>query len=345
MGGIAIQIEVLGGCGEYGRNCFYLEENDQGILLDCGIMNDVSQGLPRLTKKQVKKLKIVFISHLHQDHVGALHLLEKWGYKGPIILSETTYQWLPDKQLLTFEPFQTSQKNGWQKCGEVEFLWGYSGHVVGSVWYCIRVFQKTIFYSGDVLFQSTLYPIDVPPELKYDLAFIDSGNANVVINNAQTKEEIREMVNQTPSCCFKIECKDTGKCLELLGHLYQTTSCIFSLDLLTYQWLCFNFENQVDLLTSGEHLLEKVLASQRIKVEEVITEGIYFIHEKSPNQRGDSHKWNTEINHLPYKNHLDNQDIIHWSNLLNAKQTIYFHSPDLTEQAQIQDVVRLVEGK
>ena len=33
-----LSFEILGGVGEYGRNCFYIENHGQGILLDCGIM-------------------------------------------------------------------------------------------------------------------------------------------------------------------------------------------------------------------------------------------------------------------------------------------------------------------
>lgn len=38
-----LSVEILGGVGEYGRNCFYIENQRQAILLDCGIMKDTQK--------------------------------------------------------------------------------------------------------------------------------------------------------------------------------------------------------------------------------------------------------------------------------------------------------------
>lgn len=70
----------IGGFGEIGLNCLYIETNDTGILIDCGLMfpdtfhYGVDVVIPRLdfiiTKKD--KLKAIILTHGHEDHIGAL---------------------------------------------------------------------------------------------------------------------------------------------------------------------------------------------------------------------------------------------------------------------------------
>lgn len=101
-----LSVEILGGVGEYGRNCFYIENQRQAILLDCGIMKNTQKTPPNITFNHIEKLAAVFISHSHIDHVGALPILQNMGYTGPILMSHTTAQQLPllIPQVRTFYP-------------------------------------------------------------------------------------------------------------------------------------------------------------------------------------------------------------------------------------------------
>jgi Cft2 family RNA processing exonuclease len=69
----------LGGAGEIGVTCFYLDINGTGIILDCG-MHPKKRGkesLPRFDLLENKNLDYVLISHAHQDHINSLPFLIK----------------------------------------------------------------------------------------------------------------------------------------------------------------------------------------------------------------------------------------------------------------------------
>ncbi|HEY0601609.1 MAG TPA: ribonuclease J [Herpetosiphonaceae bacterium] len=78
-----LRVISLGGAGEVGRNCWVLEYGDDAIILDMGVMfpeNEmlgVDLILPDVTYVQERNVKIhgVFISHGHEDHIGALPYL------------------------------------------------------------------------------------------------------------------------------------------------------------------------------------------------------------------------------------------------------------------------------
>ncbi len=81
----------LGGAGEIGASCFYLNINGTGIVLDCG-MHPLKTGLEALPKFDlIKDLPVdyVLISHAHQDHLSALPFLVK---RHPYIRIITTPQ-------------------------------------------------------------------------------------------------------------------------------------------------------------------------------------------------------------------------------------------------------------
>ncbi len=75
-----VTIYPIGGLGEIGLNCLYLETQDTGVLIDCGLMfpdtfhYGVDVVIPRLdfiiSKKD--KLKAIVVTHGHEDHIGAL---------------------------------------------------------------------------------------------------------------------------------------------------------------------------------------------------------------------------------------------------------------------------------
>ncbi len=86
-----IKFLSLGGAGEIGASCFYLNIGGAGIILDCG-MHPQKVGLEALPNFDlIKDLTVdyVLISHAHQDHLSALPYLVK---KHPYIKIITTPQ-------------------------------------------------------------------------------------------------------------------------------------------------------------------------------------------------------------------------------------------------------------
>lgn len=84
-----LRVIPLGGAGEVGRNCWALEYDDHILVLDMGVMFPdaemlgVDLILPDVTYLQERKAKIhgVFITHGHEDHIGAIpYLLPMIGF-------------------------------------------------------------------------------------------------------------------------------------------------------------------------------------------------------------------------------------------------------------------------
>ncbi|TAN27951.1 MAG: ribonuclease J [Actinomycetota bacterium] len=78
-----VKVIFLGGLGEIGRNCALIEQDDQIVILDCGLMfpnpdmPGVDLVLPDLTYVKEHQEKVVgcVLTHGHEDHTGALSFL------------------------------------------------------------------------------------------------------------------------------------------------------------------------------------------------------------------------------------------------------------------------------
>src|SRR3712207_4353963 len=75
-----LRVLPLGGLGEIGKNMTVLESEDRIVVVDCGLrfptaeMPGVDLVLPDFTylRERVDDIEAIFITHAHEDHVGAL---------------------------------------------------------------------------------------------------------------------------------------------------------------------------------------------------------------------------------------------------------------------------------
>ena len=174
----------LGGANEIGANCYYLNINGTGVILDCG-MHPKKTGLdslPRFDLLEHLSTDYVLISHAHQDHLNALPFLIK---RFPHLKIITTPQTRAIAELtlhnaisilereLNDESFkiysheevdlliQSINYRGYEQEFEIpgmntesgslvkaEFL--DAGHVLGSAGILISSADKKIFYTGDI---------------------------------------------------------------------------------------------------------------------------------------------------------------------------------------------------
>ncbi|MCS7095143.1 MAG: beta-CASP ribonuclease aCPSF1 [Thaumarchaeota archaeon] len=93
--GNEVVVTFLGGAMQVGRSCLMVKTKESTVLLDAGInagASKVSEMFPKFDAypELIEELDAVVITHSHMDHHGALPLLFKYGYRGPVYMTEPT---------------------------------------------------------------------------------------------------------------------------------------------------------------------------------------------------------------------------------------------------------------
>ena len=115
-------IQFLGAAGTVTGSKHLLRAGDEQVLLDCGLF----QGLKELRLRNwralpvdVRALSAVVLSHAHVDHCGALPLLVRQGFKGPVYCTPGTADLLSimllDAAKLQEEEAAVANRHGYSK--------------------------------------------------------------------------------------------------------------------------------------------------------------------------------------------------------------------------------------
>lgn len=343
-----ISMQILGGFQEYGKNCFLIEHQETGtrIMLDCGVQNGQPEVYPPLTPEIAQSVDAVFLSHVHNDHVGALPLLADKGYEGAIWLSEASNaQITPIQQrwrqksaapyqaaavdTLNFTPFSPATKG--QRIiitDNLAFEWGHSGHMLGSVWYIIHLGEESLFYSGDMVLDSITFQTEVPAQASFQLAIIDSGHGGQVTSR-QTSEQALLKALENPGISYQIPVSLSGKACDLILTVYKRfPDRQLFLDPALREHLSDCLSHAANLHTDTKEQLTNLLADGRIGCitnNQASVSGIYFTNR---------HLKGTKIIPIDspahpeffYKAHPDLKDVEKLLGGIQAEQLVFFHS-------------------
>jgi len=185
-----MRLTDLNESGGIGANCLLLEFDGLSIVVDAGIHPRAigKAALPRLDLIRDRRIDLIFITHAHLDHLGALPVLVRDHPETPVIMSRDTEQYykrmlqnscnvmerqrveqgVSDYPLFSFreisscarqvigigtdQPRQFESPDGSDR---ITFSLHSSGHIPGAVGILLAHHHRRIFLTGDVLFSRT----------------------------------------------------------------------------------------------------------------------------------------------------------------------------------------------
>lgn len=224
-----MKIDLMGGFGEKGRTSVAVESQGHRILLDAGIKVGASgaEYYPEFGES-VADLEALFISHAHEDHVGALSRLLALGYAGPLFMTRETCDEtpatlagyaeardlrafpLPVSRVKLFTPGETVD------VGNFSVRTGRSGHVVGGVWFHVADGESSAVYSADVVPGSGVFLMDAIPEC--DLLILDASYGADPVSGATRAQMISKWVSRHSDGCL-LPTPLSGRSLELIAAM------------------------------------------------------------------------------------------------------------------------------
>ena len=161
------KVIALGGLGEVGKNMYIVEHNDEILIIDAGVMfpedgllgvDYVIQDVTYL-KKNENKIKGLFITHGHEDHIGGIPFLLQ-AVKIPVIYTPKIAKDLIEKKLvernIKFENYEIINPdfNVKTKYFNVSFV-NTTHSIPDSFALIIKTPNGTIFETGDFKFDLT----------------------------------------------------------------------------------------------------------------------------------------------------------------------------------------------
>lgn len=167
-----MKLNIAGGCGDFGRSCFFVSGNRHAYIVDCGTSTDGLDRVPDLTMDELRSAEYLFLTHSHRDHSGAVEYAEEMGFAGPVIMSAQTYRQLSYKPKNAV--IMDSSAPEADLLPDFSFRWGRTGHCCGAVWYAVSCEGKTAFFSGDYREGDPFYRNDPVRDMAADVAVIDA---------------------------------------------------------------------------------------------------------------------------------------------------------------------------
>ncbi len=204
-----IRFFALGGLSENGKNMYVLEIENNIYILDAGIkypsqeLFGVDEIIPdyRVLIRAQSRIKGIFLSHAHEDHIGALpHLLKELNV--PLYATKFTMQVIKDRLLeenfdLETLTLHSIHEHSIIKFGNVRFTFFNTTHnIPESIGIAIHTLQGVIVYtsdftleqSGDPRYQTNFKKINEIAEKNVLALLIESIGSNMHVSGGLSAE-------------------------------------------------------------------------------------------------------------------------------------------------------------
>ena len=207
-----VKVFALGGLGEVGKNMYIIEQNDEIIIIDSGILfpednYGVDYIIPDYTylKENEKKIIGLFITHGHEDHIGGIPYLLK-EVKIPVIFACGLAVGLIKNKLSQFANLRVTieeyNKNSIYTFNNFEISFFRTNHSIpDSYGIAIKTAYGYILHTGDFKFDFT--PIAEHTEYskitnfsEKGIALLLSDSTNAGVSNfAPSERKISQNIN------------------------------------------------------------------------------------------------------------------------------------------------------
>lgn len=215
---------VGGGVHEHGRNCFFVQA-DKTYIVDCGVMRGDEHPYPRLTDEEIRAAEFLFLTHMHEDHIGAFSWLLERGFRGTAVAAKETLAALPPYK----RTFALPDDRAAVDLGGLLVGYGRSGHCVGALWYHIQTAASNVLFSGDYS-EHSRFCVDRIEGRTAELAVLDCAFGHTKYDAEVQGERIRsfakEAINRGP---LLLPVPKNGRAADLV-MLLERLNCPISLD-------------------------------------------------------------------------------------------------------------------
>jgi len=196
----SVKIIPIGGLGAIGKNMTLFMQNDEIIIVDCGIMfpRDEMPGIdyiiPDFTfvRQHRDKVKGIILTHGHEDHIGAISFLLQ-EVKAPLYATRLTIGLIQsrleerplkyDPKFIEVEPRQTETIGSFS----IEFI-RVNHSIIGGVGLAIQTVAGTIIHTGD--FKIDFSPVDGEVTDLYRFAHYGEKGVMLLLSDSTNSEKL-----------------------------------------------------------------------------------------------------------------------------------------------------------
>lgn len=230
-----VKIHFFGAAKTVTGSKIVLETPEHNILIDCGMFQGLSELRKENWKNlpfDVSSIDVVLLTHGHLDHTGYLPRLVKQGFTGKIMGTSPTLAiaeiilkdsakiheeeaekanlegyskhhpavpfYTVEEAELTCSYFQHREEDCWYALTKnIKYRFLYNGHIIGSTYIELDIFEKIFVFSGDIGRNNDLL-LFPPKRPKWaDFLFLESTYGNKLHPAESVSEKLVTLIKQT----------------------------------------------------------------------------------------------------------------------------------------------------